>query len=58
MRRVARSVDPEAALKQVPLSLQQTQGSKLHVIWINLSRPVTLLFRSLICFMLSLHMAL
>ncbi|KXN92560.1 hypothetical protein AN958_06857 [Leucoagaricus sp. SymC.cos] len=56
MRQAARSADPEALRRAHP-SLQHIAGSKLHVLWINLSRPVILLFRSLICFMLSLYMA-
>ncbi|KAF5357193.1 hypothetical protein D9756_006598 [Leucocoprinus leucothites] len=55
MRR-ARSADPEKAKETDPL-LQQSQGSLLHVLWINLERPFILLFGSLICFMLSLYMA-
>ncbi|KXN93381.1 hypothetical protein AN958_00305 [Leucoagaricus sp. SymC.cos] len=57
MRQAAQSADSEAARKDHP-SLQHMAGSKLHVLWLNLSRPVILLFRSLICFMLSLYMAL
>jgi hypothetical protein len=57
MRRAARSGDPEAARK-LSLELQQNQGSKLEFIWINLKRPVILLFRSFICFVLSLYMSL
>lgn len=33
-------------------------SSLLSVIWVNLKRPVTLLCRSFICFILSLYMAL
>jgi multidrug resistance protein len=33
------------------------QGRKLHFLWLNLSRPVILLTRSFICFILSLYMA-
>ncbi|KXN82226.1 hypothetical protein AN958_02917 [Leucoagaricus sp. SymC.cos] len=56
MRQATRSVDPEAA-KRVHPSLQQDDKNKLLSLWINLCRPVILLFRSLICFMLSLYMA-
>ena len=38
--------------------LQQSHGNKLRVLWENLERPVTMLFKSLICFILSLYMAL
>ncbi|KAF8903320.1 major facilitator superfamily domain-containing protein [Gymnopilus junonius] len=55
-RKAAKSGDPEKVAKAHP-HLQKEHGSKLHVLWINLSRPITLLFRSLICFMLSLYMA-
>ncbi len=34
------------------------QMGKLEYLWINISRPVILLFRSFICFILSLYMAL
>ena len=54
LRRAARSTDPEAASPDVTRSLE----NKYHVLWINLSRPLVLLTRSLICFMLSLYMAL
>jgi MFS family permease len=56
MRKAAKSADPEKAAKAHP-HLVHEHGSKLHVLWVNLARPVTLLFRSLICFMLSLYMA-
>ncbi|KXN89327.1 hypothetical protein AN958_05825 [Leucoagaricus sp. SymC.cos] len=56
MRRAIRSADPEAAKGALPLS-PKIHGSKFHVLWFNLSRPVILLFRSFICFMLSLYMA-
>jgi len=32
-------------------------GGKLNMIWVNVSRPVILLTRSFICFILSLYMA-
>ncbi|KAF9450283.1 multidrug resistance protein 4 [Macrolepiota fuliginosa MF-IS2] len=55
MRRARRQTDPEAFEKDYPTS--QQDENKLYVIWINLSRPVTLLFKSFICFILSLYMA-
>ena len=54
MRLAARLADPE---KPTP-RLQQPHESLLGYLWINLKRPVILLFRSSICFMLSLYMAL
>lgn len=53
MRLAARLADPE---KPTP-RLQQPHESLLGYLWINLKRPVILLFRSSICFMLSLYMA-
>ena len=50
----ARSADPEAPDPDV----LRSQESKYHVLWINLTRPLVLLTRSLVCFMLSLCMAL
>jgi hypothetical protein len=57
LRRAQKSSDPEVAEKMHP-HLQQAHGNKLHVLWENLERPVTMLFKSLICFILSLYMAL
>ena len=54
LRRAARSADPEA----VSLDVIRSRENKYHVLWINLSRPLVLLTRSLVCFMLSLYMAL
>lgn len=54
MRLAARSADPEKAMSQ----LQQSHGDLLGYLWINFKRPTILLFRSAICFMLSLYMAL
>ena len=51
LRRAARSADPEAALIR-------SHESTFHVLWVNLTRPLVLLTRSLVCFMLSLYMAL
>ncbi|CAA7264391.1 unnamed protein product [Cyclocybe aegerita] len=56
LRRAAKSSDPEAAAKMHP-ALQAAHGNKWHIMWINLSRPIELLFRSFICFILSLYMA-
>lgn len=55
-RLAAKCSDPEEAAKLYP-SYLHPQGSIGKIIWINLSRPVILLTRSLICFMLSLYMA-
>lgn len=57
LRRAAKSGDPEKQAAAHPHLLQE-HGSKLHVLWINLYRPVHLLFNSLVCFVLSLYMAL
>ncbi|KDQ64730.1 hypothetical protein JAAARDRAFT_28372 [Jaapia argillacea MUCL 33604] len=57
MRRDKRSADPEKAAMKHP-HLTQEHKSKLHVLWLNLSRPFVLLTRSFICFILSLYMAL
>jgi hypothetical protein len=54
LRRAARLADPEAANPD----LISSHESKYHVLWINFSRPLVLLTRSLVCFMLSLYMAL
>ena len=51
------SGDPEKAAKAHP-HLIQNHGSGLHLIWVNISRPFILLTRSLVCFVLSLYMAL
>ncbi|KIJ70225.1 hypothetical protein HYDPIDRAFT_104912 [Hydnomerulius pinastri MD-312] len=51
------AADPEKAAATHPnLTLHHT--SKLNYLWINLSRPVILLTRSFVCFVLSLYMAL
>ena len=55
-RLAARSGDPEKVAAVQPDFLKDNK--KLHYIWINLSRPIVLLFGSMICFMLSLYMAL
>ena len=54
LRRAARLADPEVIAGRRPVSRE----SQLHVLWINLTRPLIILTRSLICFMLSLYMAL
>lgn len=54
MRLAARSADPERAVSRP----QQSHGGLLGYLWINIKRPTILLFRSAICFMLSLYMAL
>ncbi|KAJ7639390.1 major facilitator superfamily domain-containing protein [Roridomyces roridus] len=56
LRRAKKSGDPEKAAVGHPV-LEAEHGSKLHYLWVNLSRPAILLTRSLICFMLSLYMA-
>ena len=55
-RKAAKSGDPEKVVSIQP-SLLKEHG-KLYYLWINLSRPITLLFGSLICFLFSLYMAL
>ncbi|KAF8155763.1 multidrug resistance protein 4 [Crassisporium funariophilum] len=56
LRRAQKSGDPEELARAHPVLLKE-HGSKLHVLWVNLSRPITMLFRSFICFILSLYMA-
>lgn len=57
IRRERASGDPEKAAAAHP-HLAAGHKSKLHVLWVNLSRPLVLLTRSFICFVLSLYMAL
>lgn len=57
IRRDRKSGDPEKAAAAHP-HVAAGHKSKAHVLWINLSRPLVLLFRSFICFVLSLYMAL
>lgn len=57
LRRAAKSGDPEKAATLHP-HLQQEHSSKLHILWVNLERPFEMLFRSSVCFILSLYMAL
>ncbi|KAF8966560.1 multidrug resistance protein 4 [Flammula alnicola] len=56
LRRARRSADPESAARAHP-ALMQAHGSKLHILYVNLTRPIILLCRSFICFILSLYMA-
>ncbi|KAJ3554503.1 hypothetical protein NM688_g3076 [Phlebia brevispora] len=56
LRIAQRSADPEKAAKAHP-HLVHNHGGKLHLIWINLSRPFILLTQSFVCFVLSLYMA-
>ncbi|KAJ7771073.1 major facilitator superfamily domain-containing protein, partial [Mycena maculata] len=56
LSKAKKTADPEKAAEAHPVLLRE-HTSKLHYLWINLSRPATLLFGSLICFMLSLYMA-
>ncbi|KAF8225144.1 MFS general substrate transporter [Tricholoma matsutake] len=55
LRKAKRSADPEK-LAQL-LASSNAQENKLHYLWVNLSRPLAMLFRSFICFVLSLYMA-
>lgn len=55
-RRAAKSGDREKAVYESH-NPALAQG-KLHYLWVNLSRPIILLFGSFICFVLSLYMAL
>ena len=55
-RRAAKSVNPEKDASNLP-SLLKERG-KFYYLWVNLSRPISLLFGSLICFLFSLYMAL
>ncbi|KAJ6627854.1 major facilitator superfamily domain-containing protein [Mycena sp. CBHHK59/15] len=55
-RMAARSSDAEQLVQQ-HRHLVQAHGNKFHLLWVNLVRPFTILFRSFICFILSLYMA-
>lgn len=57
LRLAKKSADPEKAAKQHP-TLVAAHGSKLHLLWINLSRPIVILTHSFVCFILSLYMSL
>lgn len=56
-RKARRDGDIEKATRVHPM-LVQAKGNMLNLLWINLTRPVELLFRSFICFILSLFMSL
>ncbi|TFK38130.1 multidrug resistance protein 4 [Crucibulum laeve] len=56
LRRAQKSADPEAAAKIHP-ALAKAHENKLHVLWVNLTRPIMMLCTSFICFILSLYMA-
>ncbi|KAG7093576.1 hypothetical protein E1B28_007245 [Marasmius oreades] len=55
-RRKAKRMDPENRLQ---LNIETPAGnmSKAQYLWLNLSRPIVLLTRSFICFILSLYMS-
>lgn len=57
LRLAKRSSDPEKVARMHP-ALAKAHGDKLRVLWLNLSRPMVLLTRSFICFVLSLYLAL
>lgn len=57
LRIAKHAADPEKAAEMHP-HLVRNHGGKLRLMWINLSRPFILLTRSLVCFVLSLYMAL
>ncbi|VDB97006.1 unnamed protein product [Peniophora sp. CBMAI 1063] len=57
--RLAKSMDPEEAMKRHPHLMEAHDPKKRwQIIKVNLVRPFVLLTRSLICFVLSLYMAL
>ncbi|KJA21402.1 hypothetical protein HYPSUDRAFT_140645, partial [Hypholoma sublateritium FD-334 SS-4] len=56
LRRAAKNGDPEKLAAAHP-HLIQAHGSKMRVLYDNLTRPITILFSSLVCFVLSLYMA-
>ncbi|KAI0775982.1 multidrug resistance protein 4 [Trametes elegans] len=57
LRRAKKSGDPEKAAKAHPHLIAE-HGSKLHRLWVDMTRPFILLTRSIICFLLSAYMAL
>ncbi|KIJ66432.1 hypothetical protein HYDPIDRAFT_86594 [Hydnomerulius pinastri MD-312] len=57
MRRDKLSADPEKSAAAHP-NLMLHHTNKLNYLWINLSRPMILLTRSFVCFVLSLYLAL
>lgn len=58
LRRAAKNGDLERFAATHPHLVQANDANKILVLYENLTRPVTLLFRSFICFALSLYMAL
>ncbi|KAJ8095155.1 hypothetical protein PM082_010377 [Marasmius tenuissimus] len=56
-RRKAKRMDPENQ-SRVSAGMPGADSSKMHYLWLNLTRPIVLLTRSFICFILSLYMAL
>ncbi|KAF9482341.1 multidrug resistance protein 4 [Pholiota conissans] len=56
LQRQRMSADPEAAARAHP-ALIQAHGNKWHVLYVNLTRPIVMLCRSFICFILSAFMA-
>lgn len=57
MRLARKSSDSEHTSQLRPASDQQSHMT-MQYLWLNMSRPIILLTRSLICFILSLYMAL
>ena len=55
-RRAAKTGDLEKVLYDQPAALRE--HGKLYYLWINLSRPIAILFGSMICFVFSLYLAL
>jgi MFS family permease len=55
-RCIAQHGDLEKLLDVYP-ELKRREGSKLGYIWLNITRPLVLLTRSSVCFLLSLYMA-
>ncbi|KAH9478470.1 Efflux pump radE [Psilocybe cubensis] len=55
-RRAMRDGDDEKAARAHP-ALIEAQGSLHKIIWVSVTRPLEMLFRSFICFVLSLYMA-
>ncbi|KAF6764235.1 multidrug resistance protein 4 [Ephemerocybe angulata] len=56
LRRAKKQGLLEEGVKTHP-HLEVSHGDKMKILWDNLARPVTMLSKSLICFMLSLYMA-
>jgi len=57
MRNARKAGDLEAAERVHPM-LVEAKANLANMLWVNLTRPIVLLFRSFICFILSLFMAL